>query len=88
MAIANLNPPVAVPAVAEREPEIFEIIEPASVEKILCPSMAIDAALNLISQSLLDKVGPLGVDELGELAFHFGFVCNDHCGASKAEGDG
>ena len=83
MAIANLDPPVAVPAIAEREQEIFEVIEPASVEEILCPSMATDAALNMLLQPLIDEVGPLGVDELGKFGFHFGFVCNDHCGASQ-----
>ena len=77
MAIENLDPPVAVPAVAEREPEIFEIIKPASVEEILGPSMATDAALNVLSQPLLDEVGPLGVDELGELGFHSALVCDE-----------
>lgn len=76
MAIANLNPPVAVPAVADREPKILEIIEPASVEEILGLNMAIDAALNLIPQPLLDEILFLAVNELGELGFNFSLACD------------
>ena len=83
MAIANLDPPVAVPAIAEREPEIFEIVEEESIVQVVRRDGAIGAALDVILQALIDKVGPLGVDELGEFGFHFGFVCNDHCGASQ-----